>query len=60
MPDRLERAKRYRLRAQELRSLAQASVENAEIEQLCKTASQYERMAEALERDARKGGVFRL
>lgn len=59
MPERLERAKRYRQHAAELRAMVQDWRDPATLRQIGDLARTYQRMALELERSAEADGVFR-
>lgn len=56
MTDRLVRARLYRQRAEELRTIAQDYINDATMQTLAKVARDYEDMAEILERSAKRDG----
>ena len=57
MTDRLVRARVYRQRAEELRTIAQDYINDTTMQALAKVAHDYEDMAEILERAAKRDGL---
>jgi hypothetical protein len=58
MPERLDRARRYRDRAEELRTIAQEWMDADAMATLSSLAHEYERMAEDLELSATRDGLI--
>jgi hypothetical protein len=59
MPETLERAKYYRDKAEELRTIAQSYINDETMMTLARIARDYETMAERLESDAKVDEILR-
>jgi hypothetical protein len=57
MPDRLNRARHYRYRAEELRTIAQDYISSDTMTTLARIARDYEDMAEIMERSVKAEGI---